>query len=77
MKNLGVYAAIVSGFFFIGFVMGSAAESAGRIRPAFYEWNLFVMGFVGIAFLMFGFSVLSYLNRKDRRDVRKGGNVWE
>ena len=66
MKNLGVHTAIVSGFFFIGFVMGSIVEGSGR-APSLTQWDLFIMGFIGIAFLMFGFSVLSYIKRNDSK----------
>jgi hypothetical protein len=77
MKYLGVYTAITSGFFFIGFIMGSIVEASGK-APALSEWDLFIMGFIGIAFLMFGFSVLTYLKKVDVVVARKRGEVdWE
>lgn len=78
MKHMGVYAAITSGFFFIGFIMGVIVEASGKSQAAFNDWNIFIMGFIGIAFLMFGFSVLSYLKRKGGENARTTGEVdWE
>ncbi len=75
MKHLGVYTAITSGFFFIGFIMGAIVEASGSAKPSFNDWDLFIMGFIGIAFLLFGFSVLSYLKRKEGKMGKGVGEV--
>jgi len=75
MKHMGVYTAITSGFFFIGFIMGAIVEASGNARASFNDWDLFIMGFIGIAFLMFGFSVLSYLKRKEMGTGKRVGEV--
>jgi hypothetical protein len=66
MKYLGVYTAITSGFFFIGFVLGVSMAIAGRMGSALYDGNTFIVGFIGFCFLMFGFSVLFYLRKKEK-----------
>ena len=77
MKYLGVYTAITAGFFFIGFIMGIILEASER-TASLTKWDLFILGFIGIAFLMFGFSVLSYLKRTEMRVARKTGKIdWE
>jgi cadmium resistance protein CadD (predicted permease) len=73
MKYLGVYTAITAGFFFIGFVLGVSMAVAAGVRSAYYDWNTFIVGFIGISFLMFGFSVLFYLKKKERE--KKIGEV--
>ncbi|MFH1473427.1 MAG: hypothetical protein ABIE55_00900 [Candidatus Aenigmatarchaeota archaeon] len=77
MKYLGVYTAITAGFFFLGFIMGSIVEASGK-APDLSEWDLFIMGFIGVAFLMFGFSVLSYLKRVEMKVAKPTNEVdWE